>query len=481
MSRLNQLKRNTIWSLLDLGLYPILMVVATPLFIERLGLENYGIWMLAATITQLMTIFNFGLSESTIQTIATFRGLQNLEKINDSANKYFNQSLLFALIISGLGTAICWSELITNWFNIPVYSISQTKFILTCAVLSAALKLIELVVLSVFKGFERFDKASQFSILSRNSSLISNVVLVLMGRDLLWVFAGNLVVSVINIFLQFVIINRIVPEINLRIKPKFNFNFPKGTQFWYWAQSSIGMIGFLSDRFIIGHLTNLKILGAYSIATLIGSQFHNAAVAIGSFSFPKFALLKAQDQNTENIFHKAIRFFLPMFWGMLLFVLSSANSVFPSWLGKTEYLYSEFFIRYYLIFIAFLTCSILPIQFNNALERPKQNSLFEFILRIGNITCMLLFFKFFGDKGIAIGLTFWTAIWIWVAVPFFLKINFTSSLSNSNFLFLLPTLSFGVFLFGNTFWHAITALLTFLILLIPAYIQPSLKSSYLNG
>ena len=82
-----QLIKNTFWSLLDVGLYPLLMLVATPLFISNMGLEQYGIWMMATTVNQFMNVLNFGLGDSTIHAIATSRAESNRVNYRNALQK----------------------------------------------------------------------------------------------------------------------------------------------------------------------------------------------------------------------------------------------------------------------------------------------------------------------------------------------------------------------------------------------------------
>src|ERR1035438_6753012 len=42
--------RNSSYSLADYLLLPVLWIVATPIFLRRLGVDQYGIWMLVNTV-----------------------------------------------------------------------------------------------------------------------------------------------------------------------------------------------------------------------------------------------------------------------------------------------------------------------------------------------------------------------------------------------------------------------------------------------
>ena len=68
----------------------------------------------------------------------------------------------------------------------------------------------ELVLLSVFKGFERFDYSARLSLISRNSMILISIILVIMGCELVNVFLGIVIINLCNVLLQLATVKKFI-------------------------------------------------------------------------------------------------------------------------------------------------------------------------------------------------------------------------------------------------------------------------------
>ncbi len=468
-----QLKKNTIWSVLDLGIYPMMMIIATPVFIKHLGYEQYGIWMMASTINQFMYVLNFGLGDSTIKTISTNRALESNDLISANVNRNWSQALMVCLLSVLFGAVITYSGAVEYWFHIPVHLIDSTRMVLMLAFLSTGIKFCEMILLSILKGYERFDVSAQLSLLSKNTVVIISILLAVLGYPLYIIFLGTVILNSINILIQLIIIGRQFPFLSFFPGFKFKKSVVSKDQFWYWLQSVIGLVGFLSDKIMVGYFTNLKILGLYSLASLIGSQIHNALTALGSFMFPKVAYEQSLNKDTVNLYYNSRFIINTSGWAIILVLLLSGSFVFRLWLGEEKYNNSIVYINLYLVYIAFLLLTIIPYQFINASHKPAFNSLFEGVLRTFHLLAMPVGFYVFGIKGLLIGLICATGIAMIFQYYYFHKQFFgINSLLNS-LKVVTPCLSFVPFIFPGAIILKIMGCLFLLICIYLFYYKPS--------
>lgn len=399
-----QLKRNTIWSLLDLGIYPLMMIVATPVFIKHLGYEQYGVWMMVSTINQFMYVLNFGLGDSTIKTIASNRASGNAALIVPGVNRSWSQALGICLLSVILGMIISYSGAVEYWFHIPLHLIESTRLVLILAFASTGIKFCEMILLSILKGYERFDISARLSLVSKNSVVVTSIFLAASGYPLYIIFWSTVFINAFNILIQLLVIKKQFPFLNFVPRWTNTKTLVRKDQFWYWLQSVIGLLGFLSDRVVIGYFTNLKTLGLYSLASLIGSQIHNALTALGSFMFPKVAYEQSLQKDTLQLYYNS-RFVINVLgWLIIMVLLVSGDLVFRLWLGEEKFAGSIAYIKQYLVYIAFLLLTIIPYQFINASHQPFYNSLFEGVLRTIHAVVMVLGVYYFGISGLLWGL-----------------------------------------------------------------------------
>jgi O-antigen/teichoic acid export membrane protein len=468
-----QLKKNTIWSMLDLGIYPVMMILATPVFIKHLGYEQYGVWMMVSTINQFMYVLNFGLGDSTIKIISVNRAFENTSLIAAGINRNWSQALLISLISVILGIAVSWSGMIEYWFHIPEHLIDSTRLVLILAFISTGVKFCEMVLLSILKGYERFDISAQMSLVSKNTVVLASVFLALYGYPLYIIFSATVMINVANILAQLIVIKKRLPFLNFMPSSIKGKTIAGKDQFWYWLQSVIGLIGFLSDRIVVGYFTNLKILGLYSLASLIGSQIHNALTALGAFMFPKVAYEHSLKKDTLQMYYNSRFVINGSGWLIILVLTVSGDLIFKLWLGEEKFNHSIGYINLYLGYIAFLLLTIIPYQFINASHQPFYNSVFEGVLRTCHLIAMPLGFYWFGISGLLWGLICSTGLIMIVQYYFFHKHFFNIVSLPASLKVVVPSLCFIPFMLHDELWLKITACVFLALSIYLFYYKPT--------
>lgn len=397
----SQLFKNSSWLLADVIAYPLIMIVATPFFINNLGPEQYGFWMLINVIVQLMNALNFGVGESTIKATSNYNAQQNVNLLNQSFNYNLALSILLMLLASGIGFILAGLVKHYHLFSIaPAIKHQAYTAIILCAI-SAGLKFIEQVFLSLFKGLQRFDVSSRLNMLSRVSTLLAAIIVVHFGKSFLEIVITTLVINLLNLIIQaFVVLA--YTEVKFKL-PEFKHHTQElmfKNNVWFWIQSVIALFGFLGDRLIIGELANLETVGYYSIAALIGSQIHNVLLALGSFIFPKVTANNALNKDTLNIYYLSRFFISGLGWFVILLLLFLGEYIFKWWLGPDVFLKSYLYIKLYLVYSAVILLITVPFHFINGSNHVKLNSLFEIILRSMHLVAMFIAYQYYEIQGL---------------------------------------------------------------------------------
>ena len=162
-----QFFKNSAWTFLELTLFPILMIIATPVFIKNLGIEQYGLWMLVTTITLGINVLNVGVGDTNIRLISKYRAEGNLNLIRKVYQHNFSLSLFLCLIALLVGALFYFTNFISLFYKTSDYHFANSILFLAC--FSTGIKFVEISILSVFKAFERFDLNSKLVIVYKNS------------------------------------------------------------------------------------------------------------------------------------------------------------------------------------------------------------------------------------------------------------------------------------------------------------------------
>lgn len=406
-----QLFKNTSWSLVDAVTYPLLLIVATPLFIKLLGPEDYGIWMLVNTLIQGMQLFNMGLGDSTIRKVSMFKARNETEYANDAINGNISLGILLLFICVFSGYCFAMTP-IPALFHVNSSQINLAVQLIVLGSATAGMKFIELVFLGAFKGLERFDLSAKLSLLSRGSVVLVSVLLVLNDYGLLEIFMATVLVNFINLLAQWLVLSiynkgfwlRWISPFSRKKRPYQNYSL------WYWLQSVLGMSGFLFDKLLLSYLTDLRTMAYYSVAAMIGTQIHNVLVSLGIIIFPKVSARQEHKQDLMPIYRISRFALAAVGWAAVLFLFLSSDWLMHWWLGAGTYANAKPFILLYLAYEAVLIITIVPYQMINGSDAVRYNSWYEILHRSMQILFILILGKMMGSQGIIWGLIVGTSI-----------------------------------------------------------------------
>lgn len=403
-----QLFRNSFWTLLELSLYPVLMIVATPLFIRQLGIEQYGLWMLVSTITIGINALNIGVGDTNIRLISGHRAANDFLAIRKVFNYNFSLSLFLCLCAAAVGVIFYFSGFIYLFYDRGGYPHASALLLLACC--AGGLKLVEVALLSVFKAYERFDISSRLVMLSKNSALVVNIALVLSGYGLVPLFVATLCCNLLNVVLQVLVLHRFQPGLigwpglTFFRERLDNLNY----NFWYWLQSVVALLGFMADKLVVAWFTDARTIGYYSLGSLVGTQIHNFFLSFGAFIFPRVSFRLAAKASVEHLYFISRGLVALLGWSIIGFLLFFGDQIFGLWLGTETYAQSGWYIRLYLVFEAGMLLIIVPFHFINGSNQVRLNTLFEVVIRSSHLLFMLAGYYVFGIVGILYGLIFST-------------------------------------------------------------------------
>lgn len=449
-----QLIKNSVWTLLELTLYPILMIAATPVFIKNLGIEQYGLWMLVNTITLGINILNVGVGDTNIRLISKYRAENNFELIKRVFNHNFSLSLFLCFLACSAGLLFYSFNFISVFYTSSDYSYANTVLLLAC--FSSGIKFTEIAILSVFKAFERFDINSRLQLLSKNSVMVINLVLVILGYDLSIIFAASVVAGLVNVIIQLTVLHYYerklisLPGVSFFRQRLEDLNY----NFWYWLQSVVGLLGFLADKLLVAYFTDVRTLGYYSIAALIGVQIHNFFQSFGGFIFPRVSFRRAENKDVSGIYYVSRGIVALFGWALILSLILFGDFIFRLWLGSETFTNSIYFIKLYLVFGAGMLLIIVPFYFINGTQHVRLNSLFEIVLRMSHFLAMLIGFYFAGVDGILYGLITATFINIPFQYFYFHRRILSEPTSIQYLLVVVPVFFLlGLIISGNVFFQ----------------------------
>jgi O-antigen/teichoic acid export membrane protein len=97
----NKVVRNSFYSVIQFVVPTLLLLVFTPIFLHKIGIERYGLWMLATSVLGLMGMAEFGLNTAISKFVAEF-----LESGNTTALSTVISAGLVVYLLLGFGLIV---------------------------------------------------------------------------------------------------------------------------------------------------------------------------------------------------------------------------------------------------------------------------------------------------------------------------------------------------------------------------------------
>lgn len=396
---------NAAYSVADYLVSPILMILATPFLASRLGLEQYGIWMLANALVGTMGVFNMGLGDATIKYVSSYRA-----KMDQAGVMRVIRSTLtiYGLLGGIIGAFTFWSapRLVHYVFKIePIYHMLAVHAI-QLAGIGLVVRSIDSVFVSILRGLERYELTARVTMVVKMATVGSAVGLVAFGYGVVAILLATITLTIIGAMAQAVICRNLVSGFSIwpiidgvALHEIFSFGIYSS------IQGIGGMIFSQVDRLIIVALLGPRQVAYYAICIQLAQQIHSLIAAGFNFIFP---LMSSMFESTgakglKRIYEKCL--ILNVLFAILLAfpLIFFGRPILTIWMGAD--FAKESYVLLAILSVAFCLVSINVVPHNALLGLGKVR-----FLAITNLLAGLLsiigvasFIPLMGIHGAAIG------------------------------------------------------------------------------
>lgn len=283
--------------MLEYGWYPLLLFMATPWFLHRLGTEQYGNWMLLTATVGFGGVLNAGTGAATIKAVSAGVG----RAASHDAERAVRTALGIALLGGGglalLVFCVFWlagGELLGRMGS-PIL----IKLTGVAAALLIWVEQLDNVFSSAMKGAEQFGQAARVEIASKTLQILAAAAVLLPWPNLWALYVALLLVSILRLLAKTIIAKRVLGLSDLH--PSLSgtgeiLHFAK----WGWLQGVGGVLFGVADRMLVGSLLGAASLAYFSIASQLAMQVHAVTAAGLSVIFPKVSR-KLQDGGSFSL------------------------------------------------------------------------------------------------------------------------------------------------------------------------------------
>ena len=370
--------RSAGWSSIDFIVLPLLWLATTPFFVASLGVDEYGIWMLANALVGFSGVATLGLGDATVRSVAMHAAAGDVPGVREIVRLTSGWCMSLGLVVG----ALLW--VLSPTLAVDVFAVSEASRnsavdALRMSALAVVVRMSDVAPTAVIQGLERFDLSAKIRIPVSILTMLVNVLLVGMGFPI-----STLVLSTSGVLALGCICKMIVVKRNLLPGVRFFstrlLQFPddlRSFAFSSWLQGLSGILFGQLDRLLVASLLGTRSLSYYSVCVQFSQQIHSLLAQTLSFLLP---LASAQHErgasrSIKRIFFTATNLTTLAAVGMGIPVFLLSHEILDLWMGSVFARESAELLRMFVVVFTLLSTSIVPHYVMNATGYYRLNAI----------------------------------------------------------------------------------------------------------
>ena len=288
---------NSIYGLLDYAAYPIGMLVVAPFILRNLGVAQYGIWTVTASIVSIGSIVASGFGDATTQKIASLRSAG----CPDTVLRVVRAAMGIHLALGILGALVIWCAAGTLADRLASHDLVLRDTCVWCiriAALLTAIRAMETVCISTQRAFERYGAAVRISVAARLLSLAAAAALASHDEGITTILAATAVSTALALGAQVISLQRLLGTQHLA--PRFEGPISADLlQFgvFTWIIATTGVVFSQADRLLGGASFGAAAVVSYALSAQLSQPVYGLTAAGLHFLFPYIACRAATDET----------------------------------------------------------------------------------------------------------------------------------------------------------------------------------------
>jgi O-antigen/teichoic acid export membrane protein len=361
--------RNVAWNVLGGGWAGVLVVLATPFYVSRLGLEGYGIVGLWLVMQVVMGLLDVGMGATVVKAFAGSRP--------DPEGNAFKRDLIRTLEVFYWGVAVALSVVLVlasqwigeHWLKTQALSSGTVSRALQLIAVALGLQFPVSLYANGLAGLQEQGRMNAIQILANALRYGGGAVVLVWRPDIVWFFAAQVVVAAIQTFVTRQVLWRMIAAI---AAPNPVFRIALVRQLWRFAAGMAltalaAVLMANADRIALSKLLPAAELGKYSIAFAATGLIQLGIQPFYRAFFPRYAELVSAGNGEllRAVYFRSCQLMAFAVIPLGIIGWAFAPQLLTSWLGRHEETVTVVF-RWLLIGITCSGLMWLPAAFQQA-------------------------------------------------------------------------------------------------------------------
>lgn len=284
-ARNRQLVHNGLYNLLGFVFPIVVLFLFTPILINRLGVEGYGLWSISISFLGLMGIMQFGAGTTISKYIAEYEASKNEIGLSSMTSVSFLFVIFIGLVFSTM--AFIFSPIIAVWFQSREVPLSEIVKVLQISSLGILPTMLRNVALAVPMGMQDYRSPNIIKLAQNVLTTIGATLIVSVGGKIILTICWAIVVILITMVASLWIAGKELYRLNFKAVIKKGYTKKTFRYIFYTGLQNIGGGIFNSlDRITVGMVLELSAVTYYSVSIQITRQIVGIANAVTQALMP---------------------------------------------------------------------------------------------------------------------------------------------------------------------------------------------------
>ena len=391
-----------VWNGVGRGLPLLLALLLTPILIDQLGLDRWGLFTLALAMVGVFGVFDFGVGQALTRALSERIGTGR----NDDAVQLVEAAIGALLGISVLVAICLWifvPVLVDRILLVPPGLRGQAIGAMRVLAAAAPLVVLNAALWGVLAAYQKFRAANLVTIPVNIFYYLGPVLVLLVWDSLVGVMLALVACRLANTLSYLWLIRPLLPGLGLR-RPRLALVAPLlRLGGWMTFSGLLTQALLYADRFLIGAILSLSAVAFYATPLDLVLRVWILPVAVAQTLLPAFASSFATaPAPTAALLRRGGLLVMLLVFPACLLLVGGAREILWLWLGQGFAAGSGRVLQWLGCGIFFSCVAFAPNALVDAIGRPDATARFALLQAAVFIPLAVLLIRLIGIEGAAI-------------------------------------------------------------------------------
>jgi O-antigen/teichoic acid export membrane protein len=330
-------RRNVAVNYANRGVSALVALLITPVLAHGLGKEQYGIWILATSLSLYVDVLDIGVSAATVRYVAEYQALGNVDRIRRAISTAFIVLIPAGLLALGIGVVL--AHYYPSIFDIAPQLAGTTTALVLIIVIPLSISVPTDTFGGTLGALQRFDLLNLSLISVLVASALAWWIVIEVGGGLIALGVVTGIIGLAGQASRFFLVRRLVPGpiVSHRLFDRSLVRPLASLSGWLALARSSQIAITRIDTLIVGVLLGAGSAGVYAIGQKLSSAAEKLVIpgTLGFFPFASELAARRDREGLRQALLTGTRISLAIAGPLTIVLIVLAEPLIDAWVGPT--------------------------------------------------------------------------------------------------------------------------------------------------